>query len=90
MGTPIQTLPIAAAALREVDLVGVWRYANCYPRGLEIMKATGKDDTMPDLKNIITHTFKGLESVPDAFEMAARTSDESGAVVIKVVVEHNN
>lgn len=28
MGTPIQTLPVSATALREVDLVGVWRYAD--------------------------------------------------------------
>jgi L-iditol 2-dehydrogenase len=30
MGTSVQTLPLGAAALREVDLLGVWRYANTY------------------------------------------------------------
>ncbi|KAM5380320.1 hypothetical protein ACJZ2D_003422 [Fusarium nematophilum] len=87
MGTPIQTLPLSAAALREVDLVGVWRYANCYPRALEIMTSSGQDDSMPDVRKLITHTFDGLASVPDAFAMAARTSDDKGALVIKVVVE---
>ncbi|KAJ3529475.1 hypothetical protein NM208_g9738 [Fusarium decemcellulare] len=87
MGTPIQTLPLSAAALREVDLVGVWRYANCYPRALEIMSKAGSTKDVPDVRKLVTHTFRGLGSVPDAFAMAARTSDEKGALVIKVVVE---
>ncbi|KAF5013575.1 hypothetical protein FDECE_435 [Fusarium decemcellulare] len=87
MGTPIQTLPLSAAALREVDLVGVWRYANCYPRALEIMGKAGSTKNVPDVRKLVTHTFSGLGSVPDAFAMAARTSDDKGALVIKVVVE---
>ena len=35
MGHPIQTLPLAAAALREVDIVGVFRYANTYAESIE-------------------------------------------------------
>ncbi|KAH6974670.1 sorbitol dehydrogenase [Ilyonectria destructans] len=87
MGTPIQTLPLSAAALREVDLVGVWRYANCYPRALEIVKICARDKNLPDVRKLITHTFNNLTSVPDAFAMAARTSDDKGALVVKVVVE---
>lgn len=82
MGTPIQTLPMSSAALREVDLVGVWRYAHCYPKGLEIMEAS-----IPNIRSLVTHSFKGLSQAPDAFAMAARTSDHDGALVIKVVVE---
>jgi L-iditol 2-dehydrogenase len=88
MGTPIQTLPIAAASLREVDLVGVWRYANTYPVAIEIMKIAGKNGCVPDIKSVITHSFKGLKSVPEAFELAARTTDQDGRLVVKVVV-HN-
>jgi L-iditol 2-dehydrogenase len=54
MGTPIQTLPISAAALREVDIMGVFRYANTYPTG---------------------------------FDMAGKTKDDKGNLVIKVVLE---
>lgn len=88
MGTPIQTLPVSAAALREVDLVGVWRYANCYPRGLEIMERCARDKSVPDLRALVTHSYTGLSSVPEAFSMAARTSDDTGALVVKVVVQN--
>lgn len=39
MGTPIQTLPIGAAALREVDIIGVFRYANTYPTALAMLSS---------------------------------------------------
>ena len=37
MGTPVQTLPVSAAALREVDLLGVFRYAATYGEGREMI-----------------------------------------------------
>lgn len=85
MGTPVQTLPISAAALREVDLVGVFRYANSYPEG--IMVLAGRKEGDPDLEKLVTHRFKGLDVVEEAFEMAARTVDAEGKLVIKVIVE---
>lgn len=88
MGTPIQTLPVSAAALREVDLVGVWRYANCYPGGLGIMEQCVRDDSVPDIRSLVTHSFHGLSRVPEAFSMAGRTSDDTGALVVKVVVRN--
>ncbi|EDU49019.1 Tdh, Threonine dehydrogenase and related Zn-dependent dehydrogenase [Pyrenophora tritici-repentis] len=85
MGTPIQTLPISAAALREVDIVGVFRYANTYPMGIEVVSKKGDD--YPNFAKLVTHTYKGLESAEEAFEMAGKTKDESGKLVIKVVLE---
>lgn len=86
MGTPIQTLPISFAALREVDLIGVFRYADTYPKGIEIMSwKRGPED--PDFEKLITHRFSGLENVERAFEMAGKTVDGEGKLVIKVVVE---
>ncbi|KAM0257376.1 hypothetical protein ACHAPA_011758 [Fusarium lateritium] len=87
MGTPIQTLPISTAALREVDLVGVWRYANCYPHGIELMQQAGKEG-VPDIRKLITHRFQGLDQSLEAFDMAAKTCDENGNLVIKVVIEN--
>ncbi|KAG9185700.1 L-iditol 2-dehydrogenase [Alternaria panax] len=85
MGTPIQTLPISAAALREVDIVGVFRYANTYPTGIEVVSKKGDD--YPAFAKLVTHTYKGLESAVEAFEMAGKTKDDSGKLVIKVVLE---
>lgn len=85
MGSPIQTLPISAAALREVDLVGVFRYANTYKEAIELV-ASG-NSLLPDLEKLVTHRFHGLDSVQRAFEMAGKTSDENGDLVLKVVVE---
>ncbi|KAF4304427.1 putative sorbitol dehydrogenase protein [Botryosphaeria dothidea] len=89
MGHPIQTLPISAAALREVDIVGVFRYANTYPTGIEVVsKQPGPD--YPDFSKLVTHRYKGLDSIPEAFEMAAKTKDAAGKLVLKVVVEMND
>lgn len=89
MGHPIQTLPISAAALREVDIVGVFRYANTYPTGIEVVsKQPGPD--YPDFSKLVTHRYKGLDSIPEAFEMAAKTKDAAGKLVLKVVVETND
>ncbi|USP81027.1 Sorbitol dehydrogenase [Curvularia clavata] len=85
MGTPIQTLPISAAALREVDILGVFRYANTYPTGIEVVSKKGDD--YPDFSKLVTHRYKGLESAEEAFEMAGKTKDDKGNLVIKVVLE---
>ena len=87
LGTPIQTLPMGMATTREIDLLGVWRYSNTYPRALEIMQAAGRDGSkVPSLQKLLTHRFHGLEAANEAFATAARTSDEEGKLVIKVVM----
>lgn len=88
MGTPIQTLPISAAALREVDLIGVFRYSNTYPYGISVLAGENKDSgrSLPDLSKLITHRFSGLEGIPDAFKLAGKGVDEDGNLVLKVVI----
>lgn len=83
MGTPIQTLQLSAAHLKEVDILGVFRYANTYPTGIKIL-SSGR---IPSLDSLVTHRFKGLDSVKDAFELASKTVDERGNLVLKVTVE---
>jgi L-iditol 2-dehydrogenase len=85
MGHPIQTLPISAAALREVDLIGSFRYANTYPKGIEILSKTEPD--YPRFAHMVTHRFYGFNALDQAFQMAGRTKDDEGKLVIKVVVE---
>ncbi|KAF2862517.1 GroES-like protein [Piedraia hortae CBS 480.64] len=86
MGHPVQTLPIGAAALREVDLLGVFRYTDTYPESMEIVSKALDDPKAPDIGKLVTHRFRGLESVPDAFERAGKSRDEEGNVVVKVMV----
>jgi L-iditol 2-dehydrogenase len=83
MGTPIQTLPLSAAHLREIDIIGIFRYANTYPTGIKILSA----GVLPCLDSMVTHRFQGLEGVQKAFEVAGRTVDSEGNLVLKVVVE---
>ena len=85
MGNPVQTLPISAAALREVDIVGTFRYANTYPRAIELVSS--KNSNLPNLEKLVTHRYHGLESVQQAFAMAGKASDEKGNLVLKVVIE---
>ncbi|KAF2766142.1 GroES-like protein [Teratosphaeria nubilosa] len=87
MGHPIQTLPLGAAALREVDIVGVFRYANTYQESIEIVQQAARSAEGPDFTKLVTHRFPGLEQAPKAFEMAGRTKDEDGKLVLKVVID---
>ena len=85
MGNPIQTLPISAAALREVDFVGVFRYANTYPAVIDLLAS--KDPLLPDLSKLLTHRYSGMEAIPEAFDMAAKVKDDGGNLVLKVMVD---
>ncbi|KAK6179041.1 hypothetical protein SNE40_011488 [Patella caerulea] len=57
-------LPIVNAAVREVDIRGIFRYVNCYPTALAMI-ASGKVNVKP----LVTHRFK-LEQTLEAFELA--------------------
>ncbi|OQO13001.1 hypothetical protein B0A48_02465 [Cryoendolithus antarcticus] len=87
MGHPIQTIPLGAAALREVDIVGVFRYANTYAESIEIVQAASKTKDAPRFDKLVTHRFSGLNSAPEAFDMAGKTKDADGKLVLKVVID---
>jgi L-iditol 2-dehydrogenase len=86
MGTPIQTVPLSAAHLREVDILGIFRYANTYPTGIRLLAGNGAMK-LPSLDDMVTHRFKGLGNAKGAFELASRTVDDEGKLVLKVVIE---
>jgi len=77
LGAENVTLPIVNAACREVDIRGIFRYANTYPTALA-MVASGQVNVKP----LVTHHFP-LEESLQAFE-TARTG-AGGA--IKVVID---
>ncbi|XP_076044182.1 sorbitol dehydrogenase-like [Oratosquilla oratoria] len=76
---PEVKIPLSYAAIREVDLIGVFRYPNCYNTAIDLV-ASGRLDVKP----LITHTFK-LEDALKAFDAACSRSDG----VIKVQVQCN-
>lgn len=69
-------VPIVNAAVREVDIRGIFRYANCYPTALQLV-ATG----LVNVKPLITHRFT-LEETVKAFE----TARAAAAGTIKVMI----
>ncbi|KAK8052024.1 sorbitol dehydrogenase [Apiospora rasikravindrae] len=92
MGTPIQTLPLSAAHLREVDILGIFRYANTYPIGIRLLCGQQHGSgyggyQFPKLDDMVTHRFKGLAAAKKAFELASRTMDDNGNLVLKVIIE---
>jgi L-iditol 2-dehydrogenase len=85
MGSPVQTLPLGAAALREVDIIGVFRYANCYPAAIALF-ASGKLDGVAEA--LVTHRVN-LEEGERAFRLAAnaaREGEDEGRVPVKVLI----
>jgi L-iditol 2-dehydrogenase len=86
MGNPIQTLPIGAAALREVDIIGVFRYDGyAYPAAIALL-ASGKLKSTEE--KVVTHRLS-LEEGERAFTLAGKGVDETGKPVVKVIIENN-
>merc|ERR1712038_677512 len=77
LGKPEVAMPIVNAAVREVDIRGIFRYANCYPTAIA-MVASGKVDVKP----LITHRFQ-LEQTLEAFETARTGAGGAIKVMIK-------
>lgn len=81
MGTRNVVLPLSAAALREVDIHGSFRYANTYPAALALL-ASGK---LKNVEKLITHRLP-LREIKRGFELLSRGQDEDGNMVLKVMV----
>uniref|UniRef100_K3YIQ8 Enoyl reductase (ER) domain-containing protein n=1 Tax=Setaria italica TaxID=4555 RepID=K3YIQ8_SETIT len=71
MGHNEMTVPLTSAAIREVDVVGVFRYKDTWPLCIEFLRS-GKVDVKP----LITHRFGfSQREVEEAFEVSARGRD---------------
>ncbi|QKX54419.1 uncharacterized protein TRUGW13939_01505 [Talaromyces rugulosus] len=86
MGTPNHTLPISEVSAKEIDLIPTWRYADAYPRAIEVATESVTGKTLPDVGKLVTHRYVGLESIPEAFQTAGKTQDEKGELVVKTIV----
>ena len=81
MGTRAAYLPLSTAALREIDILGSFRYCDTYPTALGLL-ASG---TMPMVSRLVTHRFT-LEETGNAFDMMSKGTDQQGGLVLKVMV----
>ncbi|KAI1728300.1 alcohol dehydrogenase groES-like domain-containing protein [Ditylenchus destructor] len=75
LGEARSTLPIIEAATREVDIRGVFRYANCYPTALELI-SSGRVNL-----NSLSRAHYTLEQTKEAFERSKKGD------VIKVFIQ---
>ena len=88
MGHPIQSaFPIGAAALREVDIIGVFRYANVYPLALQMLADGRIPQTIDErgIENLVSHRFE-LHQTADAFETMQNGKSKDGKGVVKVFI----
>ncbi|CAG9766178.1 unnamed protein product [Ceutorhynchus assimilis] len=79
MATDKAHLPIGECIFREVDLLGVFRYANDYPTAIKMVESG-----IFDPKPLITHHFK-LEDAKKAFETASGKKES----FIKIMIHAN-
>ncbi|KAK3762202.1 hypothetical protein RRG08_057440 [Elysia crispata] len=77
-GTQIPSIPLTLAATKEVDIKGVFRYANCYPTAISLISS----GQLPGLKSLISHHFPLAET-----EMAFKTALSRDAGAIKIIIE---
>ena len=85
MGSSGMPLPTSAFALREVDVIGVFRYANCYPAAIALF-ASGQLDGVAEA--LVTHRVK-LEDGEKAFRLAgnaAKPGEDEGRIPVKVMI----
>merc|ERR1739848_138560 len=78
MGRDLATVPLLDASCRELELQGVFRYRNTYPKCIELL-ANKKVNVSP----LITHRFQFTqESVMDAFTTCLNGKSADGKSAI--------
>jgi D-xylulose reductase len=79
VGIPIDPVPFDVAAIqaKELDIASVFRYANIYPRAIELV-ASGKID----VKKLVSKVYPFEKSI-EAFEHAAKLEPN----IVKIQIE---
>lgn len=70
-------VPLVIAGMHEVDIRGIYCYANCYPTAISLV-ASGRINVKP----LVTHRYK-LGDALKAFETCKNQSDGSIKIIIK-------
>lgn len=83
-GPPEVKLPLMAALAREIDVRGVFRYANDYPAALALV-SSGK----ANVKRLITHHFDITQTL-DAFETSRYGKENAIKVMIHCQPRNKN
>lgn len=66
MGSPVQQLNVGVALVREIEVLGVWRYTNTFQPAIDLIAAG-----MVEVKSMISHEFD-VDKVEDALQLALR------------------
>ncbi|KAM5235010.1 sorbitol dehydrogenase [Ctenodactylus gundi] len=66
MGAEMSTVPLVHAAVREVDIKGVFRYCNTWPMAISMLASKSVN-----VKPLVTHRFP-LEKALEAFEVSKK------------------
>lgn len=81
MGTSALLLPTGPSLIREVDIMGVFRYANTYPSALALL-GSGQ---LKGVEEMVTQRYS-LEKAEEAFADVARGRGTGGEMVVKVMI----
>ena len=76
LGSDEMKLPVAKVGIKELNLLGSFRYANTYPIAVKLLESR-----KVDVKPLITHRFS-LESIQSAFKKSE--SDEAIKVMVNL------
>ncbi|KAI2809471.1 hypothetical protein BLOT_000620 [Blomia tropicalis] len=81
LGSPMNSVPLSSAAMREVDLIGVCRIKDDYPLAIRLI-ATGKIDVKP----LITQRYP-IKKALEGFQILRNPGDQS---VVKVLIQYDD
>jgi L-iditol 2-dehydrogenase len=86
MGTPEVMMPISSAALREVNIIGTFRYANTYPKAIKLLTDQIRDEgPLKQIGRLITQSVD-LKDASKAFKWLEDGRDENGKGVMKMMI----